>query len=168
MAETTLTNTPDVLGDDIIAIMAGTTDNKMPTTFTGAMYIQECVNKMPQFFPERDTQDYKVLASKQSRSIMGSRASMDGSISAYYTKMLLDAHNKMVEFQKGEAGCFWLIWYIESEDRTVAVRATCDDKIKTPEDESGTLNLKEIPISNIDEAIEVAGKPENFGVAVGD
>lgn len=161
--EKKITETPDVLGDDIIAILKGTKENTMPTDFTGAVYIQECVNKMPQFFPDREKIEYNVLASKQSRSLLGSRASMDGSISAYYTKTLLDGHKAMLTNQSEEVGCFWLVWYIESEDRTVAVRATVDDKLKTPEDESGTLNLKEIQITNIDEAIEVVGKPTGFG-----
>lgn len=154
-----LTNTPDVLGDDIIRIMAGTNTNEMPTDFTGSVEIQECVNKMPQFFPDRENIEYKVLASKQSRNLLGARASIDGTVSAYYEKMLYDAHVQMLEWQTDEdgAGCFWLIWYIESEERTVAVRCKVDDKIKTPEDEAGALNLKEIQITNVDEAIEEQG-----------
>lgn len=158
-----LTNSPVVQGDDIIAVLAGTTTNVMPSTFSDAVYIQDCVNKMPQFFPDKEKTEYKVLASSQARSMLGARASMDGTISAYYTALLLQAHAKMVEEQAKEAGCFWLVWYINSEDRTVAVRCKVDDKIKTPEDESGSLNLKEIQITNIDEAIEAQGKVSGFG-----
>lgn len=166
MAENVITETPDVLGNDIIAILPGTKTNEMPSVFTSAVYIQECVNKMPQFFPDKETVEYKVLASKQSRSLLGTRAGIDGSISAYYTKTLLDGHKAMLTEQAKDPGCFWLVWYIESENRTVAVRATVDDKIKTPEDESGTLNLKEIQITNVDEAIEKEGKLAGFGEPV--
>ena len=160
-----LTSTPQVGGGDIIAIVAGTADNTLPTTFTDAKYIQSCVNKMPQFFPDKEKIEYKTLDSKQAKSLLGGRGSIDGAISAYFTTELLEAHTYMVTQQETAAGCFWIVWYIDSENRTVGVRATCDEKIKTPEDESGNLNLKEIQISNIDEAVQYAqeGKPSGFG-----
>lgn len=156
---TNLTNTPQVLGEDKIAILAGTATNVMPTSteLTTALRIEQIVNKMPQFFPDREKIEYKVLSSKQAKSLLGSRASMDGTMSVYYTAELLAAHTKMIEEQEKTAGCFWLVWYIKAEDRTVAVRATVDDMIKTPEDESGGLSLKEIMITNTDEAIETMG-----------
>lgn len=159
MATTTLTSTPNILGEDKIAILAGTETNTMPdkTLLSDSIRIEQIVNKMPQFFPDREKLSYRTLDSTQEKSIQGARGSLDGSISVYYTKALLDAHLKMIEFQTDTTGCFWLVWYIKAEDRTVAVKVTADDKIKTPEDESGGLSIKELMITNCAESIQIQG-----------
>lgn len=155
MADTNYT--PSILGNDIIKIAKGTTANTMPTDFSGAIEMQEFVNKMPQFFPDKESLDYKVLASTQSRSILGARGAVDGVITVQYCAATLTAHTQMVAWQLEDSGCFWLLWYITAEDRTVAMRCTVDDKLKTPEDESGGIDTKEIQITNMDEAIQATG-----------
>lgn len=149
--------TPTVSGDDKIVILPGTTTNTMPTDFSQAVYMQECVNTMPQMFPEKESQEYKVLASKQARNIPGSRGAIEDPINVYYTVDLLTAHAKMVSFQNQAAGCFWIMWYINAQDRTVACRMSVDDHISTPTEESGGLDTLELKISNVGETIEATG-----------
>lgn len=154
-----LKSTPEISGEDIVFICNGTADGQMPSSseLANALQIQECINAMPQFFPDKEKIEYNVLASKQSRSMLGSRASMDGNITAYYTSLLLQAHTKMLEYQMGERGSFFLGWYIKAEDRTVGANITVDDKLKTPEGTSGELSTKEIMVSNTSESVEVQG-----------
>lgn len=152
-----LKQTPQIAGEDIVAIYPGTTTNTPPKTNENMFQIKDTINKMFQFFPDREKIAYKVLDSTTERSLQGSRGSIDGSISAYFTTDLRTAHLKMLEWQIAPAGCFWLKWYIKSEDRTVAIRLTVDDMIKTPEEESGSLSLKELTVSNVGDAIESQG-----------
>lgn len=152
-----LTNVPTVLGEDIIAIIPGTETNDFPTDFTNAIYIQDSVNKMPQFFPDRETKEYKVLGSKQAKKLQGGRGAVDGNIDAYYVKIFADGYAKMIEYQNQPAGCFWIVWFINAEQRTVALRATVDDEIKTPEGESGDDSVKPFKITNVGDAIQYKG-----------
>lgn len=154
---TTLTKTPLISGDDIIKIVQGTDTNDFPTVFTDAIELQLFVNTMPQFFPDVERNTYRVRGSIAERSMSGGRGSMDGAISVYYVSALYDAHVKMLEWQLEATGCFWLLWYIRSEDRTVAVRVTADMKLKTPEGESGGLTPLDLAVFNIDESIEKQG-----------
>lgn len=152
-----LTTTPQILGEDKIYALPGSATNTMPTDFASAVELQEFVNKMPQFFTEKEKIEYRVLASKQARNILGSRAALEDPLTVYYTSALLSAHAQMVDWQEESAGCFWIVWYIASQDRTVACRLTIDENIPTPSEESGGLEPVEIAIANVDEAIESSG-----------
>lgn len=152
-----LTPTPQILGEDKIYILPGSASNVMPTVFTSAIAAQEFINKMPQFFTEKEKIDYKVLASKTARNILGSRAAIGDPLTVYYTSAFLQAHAQMVAWQAETAGCFWLVWYIKSQDRTVGCRLTIDDHAPTPTDESGGLAPIDIVIANVDESIEASG-----------
>lgn len=152
-----LNTTPAILGEDKVYILPGSTTNVMPTDFAQAYAIQEFTNKMPQFFPEKEKIEYKVLASKQARNVLGSRAAIEDPLTAYYTAGLLQAHVYMKAWQLEASGCFWIVWYIKAQDRTVACRFTIDENIPTPVEESGGLEVVEIALANKDEAIESTG-----------
>lgn len=153
-----LTTTPQVLGEDKVFILPGTVANTMPTDYSSVIAdAEEFVNKMPQFFPEKEKIEYKVLASKQARNILGSRGAIEDPLTIYYTSAFLAAHAQMVDWQDDSAGCFWIVWYIKSQDRTVACRFTIDEHVPTPSEESGGLEPIEISLANVDEAIEASG-----------
>lgn len=193
--EKTLTDVPEITGDDIIVIAASkgagagnaftdidyTTEYKLTSTDPAPatdtwMQIQETVNTMPQFFPDRETIEYRVLASTQARQKLGVREAIDGAIAVYYTNILLKAHQLMIGWQSateeeavaanGRPGYFWLVWYIASQNRTVAVRCNVDDHLKTPENESGELEPFDLQITNVDEAIETNGLETNLSAAL--
>lgn len=152
-----LTTTPQILGEDKIYVLQGSASNVMPTNFASAIAMQEFVNKMPQLFTEKEKIEYKVLASKSARNILGSRSAIEDPLTVYYTTGLLAAHLQMVAWQAESAGCFWLVWYIAAQDRTVACRMTIDESIPTPTEESGGLEVVELAIANVDATIEASG-----------
>jgi len=153
----TLNTTPQILGEDKIFALPGSTTNVMPTVFTEAVELHEFVNKMPQMFTEKEKIEYKVLASKTARNILGARGAIEDPLTVYYTSGLLAAHAKMLDWQDDPAGCFWLVWYIAAQDRTVACRFTVDENIPTPTEEPGGLEVVELALANVDESIEATG-----------
>lgn len=153
----TLTTTPQILGEDKIFALPGSATNVMPTNFASAVSLQEFVNKMPQMFTEKEKIEYKVLASKTARNILGARAAIGDPLTMYYTSDFLAAYAQMLAWQNATAGCFWLVWYIASQDRTVACRFTVDSNVPTPTDESGGLGVIELALANVDASIEAIG-----------
>ena len=170
---TTVTEVPKISGDDILKVAKGTKENtwdavKLALALSGEdapRDIHECVNSMPQLFPDRESIEWRVLASTQARTILGAREAISDPMSVYFNVYLLNAHAKMVEWQNitdddasgVSGGSSWLVWYIKSQDRTVAVKVTVDDHLKTPEGESGELEPFDMPISNVAETIEMQG-----------
>lgn len=153
-----LNNTPNIIGNDTIGLMPAVAGDDWQTTVpTDIVYMQTFVNQMPQFFPERESTEYKTLDKTQAKTLLGARGSISDPLLAYYTAELLAAHAKMVELQNTEIGCFEIVWYIAAEDRSVRCKFTVDEEIPTPDGEAGDLSTKEIRLANASSAMSHTG-----------
>jgi hypothetical protein len=116
-----------------------------------------CVTKLPNFFPSRETKDYKPLDYDQAGKVQGQRPAIDGKIGVYPNDSFLEAYKKMVLSQKDteKGSCFWLkVVYSEENDRTVQGRMTIDDHLPTSEGSLGDEINVELAITNIDEMLD--------------
>lgn len=141
-----------------ISIADGTTTNTAPTgesaTWTDLV---GCVTKLPNFFPARDTRDYKPLDYDQAAKVQGTRPAIDGKMGIYPNDAFLVAFKKMVASQKDstKGSCFWLkVVYSEQDDRTVQGRMTCDDRLPTSEGALGDEVSIELGITNVDQMLD--------------
>lgn len=146
---------PNVIGGYKISYAEGTITNAKPASASWKQILGS-VNKLPNFFPPAEKQEYRVLDSKQASAIAGARSSIDGTLSIYLNNEFYDAHAEMVASQLDDAkgNCFWFKVEYVDDKRTVYCRCQIDDHIPTPTDESGGLFLYELTLSNIDEPID--------------
>lgn len=149
-----------------ISIADGTTSNTPPADDTAGATtpvwtdLVGCVTKLPNFFPTRNTLDYKPLDRDQAGKVLGDRPAIDGKMSVYPNDNFLAAYQKMVASQKDstKGSCFWLrVVYTEENKRTVKGRMTCDDKLPTSEGSLGDEDTIDLGITNIDEMLDTPG-----------
>lgn len=169
-----LGNQPKISGDDIIAISKGTKDKTVIPASTDFIKLVECVNKVPNFFPSREVEEYRVLDKIQTLSIQGQRPAIDGTLDIYLNKSFGDAYLKMVDWQNQPAeiegdmeameqnpdyayNYFWFAIYKKAEDRTIYCPCTIDDKLPNSQEESGGLDIYSLTLTNVGEALEENG-----------
>lgn len=140
-----------------VSISDGTTTNTPPTTGATWTQLVGCVTKLPNFFPARETKDYKPLDYDQAGKVMGQRPAVDGKLSVYPNDSFLTAYTAMVTSQTAsdKGSCFWLkVVYTEENNRTVQGRMTIDDKLPTSEGALGDEVSVDLGITNIDQMID--------------
>lgn len=152
-----LGNAPKINGDDVIEIANGTTTNEVPESATWTE-LKLCVNKVPNFFPAREKEEYRVLDRTQALSIQGERPTIDGTLDVYLNTSFAGAYVKMIASQNDETqgNCFWFKIYKKSEARTIYCRCTIDDVLPNSTEESGGLDIYSLNLTNVDEAIQVS------------
>lgn len=140
-----------------VSIADGTSTNTPPADGATWTDLVGCVTKLPNFFPARDTRDYKPIDYDQAAKVQGTRPAIDGKIGIYPNDGFLTAYPKMVASQKDSAkgSCFWLkVVYTEENSRTVQGRMTCDDHLPTSEGSLGDEISIELGITNIDQMLD--------------
>lgn len=166
-----LGNQPQISGDDVIAIAKGTLDKKTIPVSTDFIELEGCINKIPNFFPSREIEEYKVLDSIATLSIQGQRPAIDGTLDIYLNKSFGDAYVQMIEWQNAEEtidpdatpnpdyayNYFWFAIYKKAENRTIYCPCTIDDKLPNSTEESGGLDIYSLTLTNVGEALEEAG-----------
>lgn len=153
-----------VLKNVKVLIADGTNENTPPAEGAEWTQLKGCITKLPNFFPARNTKDYKPLDLDQAGKVLGERPAVDGKISVYPNDDFLSGYKKMVLSQKdsSKGSCFWLkVIYTEENDRTVQGRMNIDDKLPTSEGALGDeLNI-ELGLTNIDEMLDSLDNKED-------
>lgn len=156
---------PYIQGGDLIMLMPGKKDNVFPTTSeittaktSGIVGLENIVNIMPNFFPNRDVLERNVLGSQQALASNGMRPRVDGTMNIYWDDELsLEAWEFMQEQQFGEASCFGILWYERVFNRTTFCLCTTDDEFPNATGTGGDEALVELPLLNDQEAISKMG-----------
>lgn len=141
-----------------VSVAPGTTTNVVPTgTDVTWTQLVGCVTKLPNFFPSRETKDYKPLDYDQAGKVQGQRPAIDGKFSVYPNDSFLAGYKIAVTSQKDAAkgSCFWLkVEYTEENNRTVQGRMTIDDHLPTSTGALGDEVNVELGLTNIDQMLD--------------